>query len=77
MTVTFKCSASAANPSIQSYTLYKFVAGVTNSSSNQLGEFNETLLTKGLYNYSCEASNSVGNTPSENRTIEVQGEFNS
>ena len=74
--VTFTCVAGAANPSIQNYTLYKFVAGLANSSSNQVGVFKETLLIEGLYNYICEASNSVGNTSSHNRTVEVQGEFN-
>ena len=75
--MTFTCSAGAANPVIQNYTLYQFFAGVTYSSSNQVGTFNQTQLTEGLYNYVCEASNSLGSTPSCNRTVEVQGEFNS
>lgn len=74
--VTFTCSASGANPSIQHYTLYNSVAGLAKNRSNQLGVFNETLLIEGLHNYRCEASNSVGNTSSQDRTIEVQSEFN-
>ncbi|XP_074634758.1 igLON family member 5-like isoform X1 [Acropora palmata] len=37
MAVTFTCSAGAAKPAIQNYTLYKFVAGLTYISSNQFG----------------------------------------
>ena len=74
--MTFTCLAGAANPSIQNYTLFRFFGGLANSSSNQVRVFHETLLIKGLYNYVCEASNSVGSTSSHNNTVEVQGEYN-
>ncbi|XP_067030223.1 uncharacterized protein [Acropora muricata] len=70
--VTFTCSAGAANPPIQNYTLYKFVDGLTNISSNEVGVFNQRLYAKGQYNYTCKASNSVGHTSSVTKTVEVQ-----
>lgn len=71
------CVAGAANPAIQNYTLYNFVAGLTYISSNQVGVFNQRLHTKGQHNYTCEASNSIGHTSSIIETVEVQSEFNS
>ena len=77
MAVMFTCSAGAANPPIQNYTLYKFVDGLTNISINEVGVFNQRLYAKGQYNYTCKASNSVGHTSSVTKTVEVQSEFNS
>ncbi|XP_074634752.1 igLON family member 5-like isoform X2 [Acropora palmata] len=71
MAVTFTCSAGAAKPAIQNYTLYKFVAGLTYISSNQFGIFNQILETGGQHIYRCEARNSPGYTSSSNRTLEV------
>ena len=74
--VTFTCLAGAANPPIQNYTLNKFVDGLTYISSNKVGVFNQRLYTKGQYNYTCKAGNSVGHTSSITKAVEVQSEFN-
>lgn len=73
--VTFKCSAGAANPAVQNYTLYKFVNGLTYVSSNQAGVFTQTLNIKGQHKYRCEGSNLLAPTSSNNRSLEVHGEF--
>ena len=73
--MTFNCSAGAANPTIQNYTLYEIVGGLTYISSNQFGVFNQILETGGQHIYRCEARNSPGYTSSSNRTLEVHGVF--
>lgn len=78
MAVILTCSAGAANPAIQNYALYEIIGpGLTYITSEQVGVFKLTLDTEGLYHYVCEASNSVGNASSGNKSVEVHGEFNS
>lgn len=73
--VMFTCSAGAANPAVQNYTLYKFVDGLTYVSSSQTGVFIQKLYTKGPHNYKCEGRNSLASTSSSNRSLEVLCEF--
>lgn len=73
--VVLTCSAGAANPAVQNYTLYKFAEGLTYVSSNQAGVFMQKLHTKGQHSYRCEGSNSLASTSSRNRSLEVHCEF--
>ena len=64
--VTFTCTADA-NPPVHTYRLYKNGSMIANMSGS--GVWIRTLDTSGQFNYSCDASNSLGTGTSNDSTM--------
>ncbi|XP_068686466.1 uncharacterized protein [Montipora foliosa] len=71
-TVIIMCSAGDSNPAVEHFKLYKNGIALINMVGAKRGVFNQTLYSRGQHNYSCEASNSVGNASSSNTILEVE-----
>ena len=69
------CSAGDSNPAVENFKLYKYGIGLVDMVRANVGIFNQTLYSQGQHNYSCEATNSIGNASSGNTILEVEGEF--
>ena len=70
--MTFTCTARA-NPPVHTYRLYK--NGVMVESLGGSGVTARALNMGGQFNYSCDASNSVGTGTSNNTVLTVEGEL--
>ena len=72
--VSFTCTAKAANPEPDNYTLYENGHGVVQNMQSP-GVWIRRLNTVGEVTYRCEARNSIGKDSSNNTTFTVEGEF--
>ena len=68
--VSFNCSA-VGNPAVHTYLLY--VNGIMNDS-NSLGVWSRTITTRGVFNFTCVANNTLG-TDSRTVAVTVNGKW--
>lgn len=73
MVVNFTCTVEAANPAVDTFTLYE--NGSVISYKADSGVWIKTLDTGGMVTYKCQANNSVGTSSSSNKTrFSIEGE---